>query len=374
MNKLAFYGYLEFFNKNYYVLEDNSENEDLLISIMNGCYRNYKFAELVIDLLINYSECFYVNGILIANNSMKFNNIYPKYLYNDFNYPDVYHSLIFKNHSDLTFLCILNDWKDIYDKQNHEIQNYKGYSLALYLNKEYYINHQKSLKCEKDIDDSYFFYYLNTNIRLIRCNLFPYEISGYESDNDYFDESEFIDNEDKSHMKNVNKYDIVNNFDIAYKLYLNGDKSNLVLSKIINTDAARYRNIFEKYKPFLIFTRNQFDTYETDRFKNICPFSIYNIIYMNIIINSVIISGISLNEIDIPEYNLYVIAKKLRNKRVLKKILELYKEHGKLYKIMDLENECYIDPPEEILELPEVKNIDLFTGDELNPYINVKLT
>lgn len=374
MNKLAFYGYFEFFNKDYGVLEDNFENEDLLTSIMNGCYRNYKFAELAIDLLYDYSECLYANCILIANNSMKFTNIPTACIYHDFNYPDIYHSLIFKDHRDLTFLCILNDWKDIYDKQNHKKQDYRGYSLALYLNKEYYINHQRNLKSEKDIDDSYFFYHLNTNIRLRDYNLFPYETSGYESDYEFFNESEYIDNEDKSHIDNVNKYEIVNNFDIAYKLYLNGDKSNLVLSKIINTDPKRYRNIFEKYKPFLIFTRNEFSFYEMNKFKEIYPFSIYNITYINIIVTSVISAYISTNRIEIPEYNLYVIAKKLRNKKVLKKILELYKKHGKLYKIMDLENECYIDPPEEIFELPDVKNIDLFTGDELNPYINVKLT
>ena len=119
---------------------------------------------------------------------------------------------------------------------------------------------------------------------------------------------------------------------------------------------------------FLIFARHDIDCHYTESkmyYKNK-----YNILYINILFPY---STQRYKEyIDIPEYNLYVAAVKMNNKPLIKKLLELYKEHGKFYKKMDLEKQIFID--EEIHEIPEVEPLDLITCDILNPYHELKTT
>lgn len=393
MNKLAFYGYIDFFKEKRSELDEyeNNDNFDLVISIINGCYRNNKFSEYCSDIKIMQYRKDLINGFLIANNSYKAIEHTNLFIYYDFNYPDHEHAILgnkqinclYDNTEQFIFLCVLNDWRETYNKQIFKKRNDIAYSLALYLNKEFYIKHQETLinddkEIDKDVyhhnqvNDGYFFRHLNTNIRYENCNLYPPgPWTSYDSDIEYFNESDYIDENDRSHIENVTKYDIVNNFDIAYKLYLNGDRSNIVLSKIVNTDPYKFRDIYKKYNPFLLFTRNEVDL---NVFTSSNPLVKYNLSYIRIITSATVGDSLPTRYIDIPEYNLYVIAIKLRKKNTIDKILELYKKFGKLFKIMDLEKECYIDPPEEIYELPNVKNIDIFTGDELNPYINLKLT
>lgn len=91
-----------------------------------------------------------------------------------------------------------------------------------------------------------------------------------------------------------------------------------------------------------------------------------NICYINILNNAIGVEDKVTGYIDVPEFNLYKLAKKYRDKRTIDKIMELYyKNDNKFVKILDIENERYVY--EEICEIPYVEDFNPLTGDELNP-------
>lgn len=382
MNALAFYGKTEFFDENF------ESNEYTYLSITNGCYRSIEFTKKALNLIeVGENEKEYMYGILIANNiNPKNYDVIPEFLFYDFKYPkkdfikNLPETIKKEKMYDIIFLCVLNDWKDIYDSiiknlgdENKNLGfNKMGYSLALYQNKEYYINHQKSLDKENEVklDESTFFCYLNTNNEQFDSNIQPkIEYWNCEYEVEYIEETEFLGTIEKMDLKNKpSKYEIVNNFGVAYNLYRKGDISNLVLSKLISTNPDYFLDVYKKYKPFILFTRKDILLSRMYRYIEANPLCFYNIKYINILLNPVLMNVSTYSKIPLPEYNLYVIAVKMRNKRIINEILELYKEHGKLYKIMDLKNEKYLDPFEEIYDLPKPKDIDILTGGELNPY------
>ncbi|KAI3406873.1 hypothetical protein KGF56_000165 [Candida oxycetoniae] len=372
MNKLAFYGYIEFFDTfedREYV--DSLENDVLISSMINGCYANFEFNKRCFKLKYTEEHKDIMNGIMISRNDSESEYYNSEKLFYDFNYPFIRYALLGVHRSDLIYLSIIFDWRYVYEDYMVKYGDLTCYSLALYVGNEYYIKDLHK-RC-KDSYNSYehddrFFRHLNTNNLRIMSNKFP-KYSQFDDIPDYIEESDFIDIATNVDTSNVTNYDIVNNFDLAYKLYKEGNTCNIVLSKIICMNPTKFENLFKKYKPFIIFTRNQFDTRCMSRYSEIEPRVKYNILYNNII--SLTIHGSTKtieSDIDIPEYNLYVLSVKMRQHNLVHKILELYKKEGYLIKIMDLDNEKYIDPPLLIKELPIVKNIDLIKGDELNPY------
>ena len=314
-----------------------------------------------------------VDKILISRNQI--NRHYYKPFY-DFNYPSYETCKEFiKNgrYSEVIFIIVLFDWYELYDKK---MGLGAGYELALYLKRHKYIEQKIEI--------------LNENEKLFKIHYPDKAVTRQLDFNSIFDELD-IENTDiyddlddlqdsfnqRLHFVDLysyrdtipifentkyTKYEIVNNFDIAYRAYKNGDRSNEVLSKLFSVG----QGIIGESQFFLIFARHDIDCRYTESkkyYKNK-----YNILYINILFPK---STQQFEKyIDIPEYNLYVAAVKMNNKRIIKRLLNLFEEHGKFYKKMDLEKQIFID--EEIYEIPEVEPLNLITGDILNPCHELK--
>ncbi|RLV93570.1 hypothetical protein JA1_002247 [Spathaspora sp. JA1] len=342
MNKAAFYGYMEFFDQKNIDYSD----DDVGYCMYVGSKRNLEFGKKAVEYDTEYS--FEIRTVLLANNIYKFHHPPPLTFY-DFNYinKSTCELLVNKAFYKLTsFVIVLNDWFDLY---RNELSR-EAYSLALYLGRNKYLDLCKEIY---DVSESYFFKKLNVT----------------NDSNIYFKQSDYDDIEIIKFRK-FTKREIVNNYDIARMCFNHGDRSNLVLSKLINTDYVKYKHLLDEYKPFLLYTKDYIDmSTDTEYFsKNLK----YNIIYIRMLIiltdtndPDLEHSGIGPFSIDIPEYNLYIIAKKYCLELHLKRIMDLYLKHGKLYKILDLENERYVY--EEYTELPDVAKCNVLTGDELNP-------
>nr|CAE84959.1 hypothetical protein [Millerozyma acaciae] len=355
--RIALYGYNN--------LEINEDNDYLVLR--NG-YRNFKVITKYIDNLDNYySEA---NSILIANNIF-IEPYFYQYCYYDFHYPSYETVKKIKKLSinvDISFVCVINKWNDLID----DLSNI-AYSYCLYSNNLNYIKEEKKEieghSCVTDMNDTYFFKYLNT------CTTFDYN---YEIVNDEsLTEGEYI-----SKYRKYNTYQIVNNYDIAECCFKNGEISNLVLSKLICTNPNKYNYLLDKYNVFLLYTRDFIDInseYIITSKNN--EYLYLNKLYINILTDVVDSSIYDYNyarddlrnypnfDIDIPEYTIYKLAIKYRNKKLINKIMDLYhKNNNKFIKILDIENERYVY--EEINEIPKVDNFNPLMGDELNPYFN----
>lgn len=376
----AFYGYVRFFDTERKELEeiDKDENWDLFLNMMNGCFRSVEFLKRCYNLPIMEIADHELFDLVVANDLST--TLWCNHGWHDFKYANyetctkmVANGI---NYGPVAFICVLYDWKDLYRQCILTCRSKKAYSLALYLKREFYVAEQEKLEWreedkERNIDDSYCLRKLNTNNRELETNLWPHVYGPWDSILDCYDETEAMVEGDQLDDKYFTKYNIVNNFDIAYKAYERGDRSNCVLSKLICTAPWKIRDLYKEYRPFLVFCRTKIDNLWW--MEKINPLVKYNVLYINMMCAATIDGHFYREEeIELPEYNLYVLAKRLRNKRVEKRILELYEVHKKLYKIMDLENETYLSPYEEIFELPEPDNIDLITGEELNPYYMYK--
>ena len=300
---------------------------------------------------------FIIDQILVSRGQPKRHSESPFY---DFNYPnfetckeliendrDAYHGI--------SFIVVLFDWYELYDKSRPLSD--EAYTLALYLKRHKYINEKKEI-----VSENLFFEKLDMENIDLRNADDKKEDHGKKKVYEY-NHYEDIDKIGMYDCKvEIPKYQIVNRFDSAYSYYKNGDRSNETFSKLFSVDPHEYDKHIGESQFFLVFARHDIPcgfvaSEKYSKFK-------YNILYINILFPN---STQRYEEyIDIPEYNLYVAAVKMNNKPLIKKLLELYKEHGKFYKKMDLEKQSFID--EEIYEIPEVEPLDLITGDILNPY------
>lgn len=395
MNKLGYYGYPEFFNKyrdevkNYLNKIDEKDQEikntlilikysDLVDSVINGCYRNYKFGELCLrlkfieefndpddveDFVDEIKSIIYCHEVNLIDDYFGI----PYVTIHDFNYMPYNILKLYKIKPPFVAItCIINDWRDLYNTLGFSYRDKYIYSAALYSKNKYYIEHQESL--DPNYDEKYFrkscFFYKLININY--KNAFNEGRNYGIFDLDCYDEFYLRDVDTHIDVSNVSNHEIVNNFDIAYRRYLSGDRSNLVLSKIISFNSQYFIEIFKKYKPFLLFTRNIFVNPKicSDNY-NICT---YNCNYIKLLSGVMFDNVFELDEDFILEYSIYKIAVKFRVDDIVLKIQQLFIKNKKIYKILDFKNECYYDPPIELLELPIVGDVDLFKGDELNPY------
>lgn len=357
MKRLALYGC-----NNLTINEDN----DYLV-LRNG-YRNHKvILKYINDLNNYYSEA---NSILIANNIFNEPFIY-QYCYYDFHYPSYETIKRIKQLSiavDISLVCVINQWDDLIDELSDI-----AYSYCLYTNNSKYINEKREEitghSCRIKMNDSYFFKYLNT------VTTFDYN---YEIFNDEIEMKDVY----ISQYREYTNYEIVNNYDIAECCFKNGVSSNLVLSKLICTNPTKYDYLLDKYNVFLLYTRNFIDIYPGECISSKNNKYLYlNKLYINVLLDAIDSSVCDYNyirddlrdypnfNIDIPEYTIYKLAIKYRNKELANKIMELYKSNdNKFVKILDIENERYVY--EEISEIPQAEYFNPFTGDELNPYFN----
>ncbi|CAH2352426.1 hypothetical protein CLIB1423_06S06172 [[Candida] railenensis] len=321
-----------------------------------------------------------IDKILISRNQLNRHSESPFY---DFNYPnyETCKELINNDkYSDVDFIIILFDWCDLYDEK-------RGLSdvaleLAHYLKRPKYIKEKKEIEDENEniinsqiprevgmkVNTNLIFDKLdveNIDIRIVRDTYKDYYKKKTFAFNSY-DYIHKIPTYLNPYIPRYTKYEIVNDFDKAYYLYENGDRSNEVLSKLFSEEPDKYDEYMGESEFFLVFARHDIDCRHI-KSKKYHKFK-YNILYINILFPN---STQPFEEyIDIPEYNLYVAAVKMNNKSVIKKLLEFNKEHGKFYKKMDLEKQVYID--EEIYEIPEIEPLNLITGDILNPYHELK--
>ncbi|CAH2352425.1 hypothetical protein CLIB1423_06S06150 [[Candida] railenensis] len=321
-----------------------------------------------------------VDKILISRNQLnreRFNSFY------DFNYPS-YETCkeILKDelygYNTISFLMVLFDWYELYDE--NKLLSKSALTLAVYLKRHKYIKKKLEL-----VNESYFLEPLyieeriSTNLFFETLDMGNIDVIDIDHEEHYEDfelheKRNEYDFNSYDHIDKIpifkfeyTKYEIVNDFDIAYRSYKNGDRSNEVLSKLFSVDPYKYDEYIGESEFFLVFARHDiyYDYAESKKyFKNK-----YNIYYINILFPNSTQSTFEY-KIDIPEYNLYVAAVKMNNKRLIKRLLKLYEEHGKFYKKMDLEKQVFID--EEIYEIPEVKPLNLITGDILNPYHELK--
>lgn len=415
LEKLAYYGYLEFFdeldNTNIYLDESNAFNKHLKLAILNGCHINDLFC-------IEY----YKRGFEVINNSMASillsNNVMTPYydfeekLWHNFKFPSIetcykiienrdnwlpnnliYNEVvlaqiagvaIIRDNIKLFVNCRLRSCYDIL------------YAVSRYLNRDNFIHKLDSIyetsKVIRSLDGRISLFkkdecnFRNMNlVDELNINILDGEEKTEFSC--YFDKlnesysNRFIPNYEYSNYENnlrvreyheeeFTKYMMINNTDLAINLNI---INNLTLSKIILIDPRKNIETFKKYKPFLIYTKKVFPEIEESilsKYISIQPLIMYNILYISIICKHGYIErfGIDAFEGIKPEINLYIIAKRVCAGEVTTKLIEMFNQYGKFYKIMDLENECYLDPPEEIYEIPDVSPINLLKGDELNPY------
>lgn len=335
---LVLYGYEDFF-KTYKFKA--TENDDYLI--VRGSYLNYKIAEKCKDIIEDYY--YELNSILLSNNMIN----YPlnfNYIYYDFHYPN-YETCKFlkQNGCNVNFVAYINKWYNLVEYQVGPLL----YSYCLYTKnlKRIQNENKDSYFTRDEIDEKYYFKNLNTIMNI---------------DENYEIEEEDFENETIIKYRKFNKNEIINNYDIAKCCFEHGDVSNLVLSKLITCNPNKYEYLLEKYNPFLLYTRN--------KIKSMCLRNGYfnlNICYINILNNAIGVEDKVTGCINVPEFNLYKLAKKYRNKQTIDKIMELYhKNDNKLIKILDIENERYVY--EEIREIPYVQDFNPIKGDELNPY------
>ncbi|CAH2352424.1 hypothetical protein CLIB1423_06S06128 [[Candida] railenensis] len=315
-----------------------------------------------------------VDKVLISRNQLKRHSRCPFY---DFNYPS-YETCkeLIKNHkySEVDFIVVLFDWYELFDKDTFLTP--EALTLALYLKRYKYI--KENIELENENENILKIHY-PSEVGVININSFFDELNtgnidlrnAHDTSKERFKKNAYLFNsydyiEGFRKRIEYTKYEIVNDFDYAHSLYKDGDRSNEVLSKLFSVDPDKYDEYMGESDFFLVFARHDIDcrhiiSKKYHKFK-------YNILYINILFpNS---TQLYQEYIDIPEYNLFVAAVKMNNKRLIRKLLKLYKEHGKFYKKMDLEKQIFID--EELHEIPEVEPLNLVTGDILNPYHELK--
>lgn len=329
-----------------YQLYNGYLDENMKNIIEHGFKHNLEFLYEINNMM---------NKILISKNNLIRSSMKTFY---DFNYPSykTCKKLIENNkYENVDFVIVLFDWYNLYNKKI--MLSNEAHTLAVYLQREKYID--KTLFIENKNE---FFNILDTeNIDLIDYDDEHQE--SYMKKTYEFNNYDYIDRID-IYKVNYSKYEIINSFDKAYRLYKNGEKNNEILSKLFSEDVYNYEKYIKETEFFLIFARHDIDCKYVNKWTKFK----YNILYINILFpNS---TQYYEKYIDIPEYNLYVAAVKMNNEKIVEKLLKLYKKHGKFYKKLDLENQMFIN--EEINEIPEVKPLNLITGDILNPYYELK--
>nr|CAE84955.1 hypothetical protein [Debaryomyces robertsiae] len=339
---LALYGYDEFF-KTYKFKE--TKDDHLLV---RGSYINVDMAVKCIE----YCKGYYpeINTILVSNNIIKETFSFDSIFY-DFHYPNYEtYKILRKNGFSQGFVAYIHGWHDLL---SDNIIGAMLYSYLLYTKKYESIKHinpEDYLFVGDIVNEIYFFKNLKTIMNLD----FNYDI--FEEDFNCGTIAKY---------RNFTKKEIVDNYEIAKCCFENGERSNLVLSKLITCNPRKYDYLLDKYDPFLVYTRNLLKSMITGGKNN--KYLYLNICYINILNYAIDVDDVVLESIDIPEYTIYKLAVKYRNYLKIDTIMELYKKNGnKFIKILDMENEKYVY--EEISEIPEVEYFDPVKGDELNPY------
>lgn len=347
--KLAYYGYLEFFDVDYEI------DDELMWCIINGCYSNNMFAfkcmEKIPDFTLEQDLSLSLNIPLPSG--YWYDSREP--LYYNFCYPskEICLSLIklLDRHSYLGVVCVIKNWKDLYNLLTFEEFDSRVYNVSRYLKREYYMQHQISLLGLNEDINSFEFSFASL------AGLLNYRrtIDDYEEE-----EMSFISHFEKVNL-NTSKFEPI--YSNSYTLnsdYCKDLKTNYSLSKIISINPNDI-SLFEKYKPFILHTGlyTDYRLPNISKYIEIEPLSVYNFAYIFLI---ELVTPVFLDIL--PEYTLYIVSVKTENKKITELILEKYKEHGCLYKILDIENECYLNY-EKIYELPKVDPINLENGEFL---------
>lgn len=171
------------------------------------------------------------------------------------------------------------------------------------------------------------------------CNIEQELFNSYYSDRDNFD---------FSCEKDINYKNIFEDVRVTIKSFEKKENMNACLSKLMLIRAYPTKELFEKYKPFLLFGNGHYDLEDIPIYEKINPLYKYLILYSNIMYHTITTDI----ELDFVEYNLIKACIDSANMYMFKKLMVEYKKTNKCYKLLDFENEKFLEN-EDNIELDE---------------------
>lgn len=166
----------------------------------------------------------------------------------------------------------------------------------------------------------------------------------------YLEEKEF-----NIKKEEINNKSIMENIEIAITAYSKYKEKykNICLSKFVLVEPKIYNDIIKEEKPFLIFGYKNYDISYLNEYEKINKLYKYNFLYSIIMTRSYIPKIHNKYIEDFIEYNLIEASLISANYIALKSLLDIYKENKKCYKLLDFENEVYLEDNEINIELNE---------------------